>query len=44
MKPGAAAAIVNFIWANIMLKRFGGADCEETPSEMSEKFDRLIQH
>jgi hypothetical protein len=40
----AAAAIVNFIWASIMLKRFGGADCEETPSKMIKKFDRLIQH
>jgi D-glycero-D-manno-heptose 1,7-bisphosphate phosphatase len=40
----AASGIVNFIWANLMLKRFGGADCQETPNEIVKKFDRLIQH
>jgi hypothetical protein len=40
----AASGIVNFIWANLMLKRFGGADCQEIPNEIVKKFDRLIQH
>ncbi|MEG4805392.1 hypothetical protein QUB63_32505 [Microcoleus sp. ARI1-B5] len=41
----AAAGIVYFIWANLMLKRFGGADCEEPQQDtkMVRYFDRLIQ-
>ncbi|MEG4343063.1 hypothetical protein QUB70_07175 [Microcoleus sp. A003_D6] len=41
----AAAAYINFIWANLMLKRFGGADCEEPQqlTKMVKQFDHLIQ-
>lgn len=41
----SAAAYINFIWANLMLKRFGGADCEEPQqlTKMVKQFDRLIQ-
>lgn len=40
----AAASLVNFIWANLMLKRFGGADCKEPEQDtkMLQEFDRLI--